>query len=57
MSWIRSASTILYGLYLDPAEKTKEALDIAKELEDYVLREKNDGLLCQRVEVRYDFIR
>ena len=36
MSCLRSASEILQGLYIDPVEKTRKALDIAREFENYV---------------------
>lgn len=39
MSCLRSASEILHGLFIDPDEKTRKALDIAREFEKYVRTE------------------
>ena len=36
MSCLRSASEVLHGLDIEPVEKTKQALDIARQFEKYV---------------------
>ncbi|MBW1731416.1 MAG: hypothetical protein JRJ75_11080 [Deltaproteobacteria bacterium] len=36
MSCLKSASELLYGLFLDPDVKTRKAIDIAREFEKYV---------------------
>jgi len=36
MSCLKSASEILHGLFIDPDEKTKKAMEISKEFEKYV---------------------
>lgn len=36
MSCLKSASEILYGLFLDPDVKARKAIDIAREFEKYV---------------------
>lgn len=43
MSCVRSASNILQGIYIDPVEKTSKALDIAREFENYVLDNEDEG--------------
>lgn len=39
MSCLKSASEILYGLFIDPDEKTEKAIEISKRFEKYVTDE------------------
>lgn len=42
MSCLRTASEILHGIYIDPDEKTRKAMDIARQLEKYVTGMEDD---------------
>jgi hypothetical protein len=43
MSCLRSASEILHGFYIEPEEKARKALDIARDFEKYVTDRQKSG--------------